>query len=86
MINLRKGISAGSGKASGIAKGTWKGLQKVCCLYICFANSSSNYGTKFTYHAIGIQRALDEVIGAERLAISAKVCGDKNHLNPIFLG
>jgi len=29
MINLRKGVSGGSGRAGGIAKSIWSGLQKV---------------------------------------------------------
>lgn len=32
MINLRKGITGGSGKAGGIARSVWTGLQKVVML------------------------------------------------------
>jgi len=33
---------------------------------------------KFTYHTIGIQRQLDEVLGAERLSIYGKVTAMKH--------
>ncbi|KAI9727494.1 MAG: MutS protein msh5 [Chrysothrix sp. TS-e1954] len=66
-INLRRGVSGGTGKATSVARSIWTGLRN------------------FTYNTINVKSALEEIAGAQNLAIFVKVQNtfDVFHLHEI---
>lgn len=74
---LRKGAAGGTSKGGGIARSIWLGLQKVYMQKYIAAGVTAD-PVKFTYHAISIYQSIGaEVVGADRLAICAKVPVDE---------